>query len=201
MGTLSLVTAPAVEPVSVDEAVAHLRLDSDATDERAYLSTLISAARETVEARTRRALISQTWDLVLDSWPVRVPLELPRAPLASVTSVTYVATDGTSTTWSSSNYTVRAYAGPRAMPGTITPAYGVVYPSLRSQPNAVTIRYVAGYGAAATAVPAALRHAALLLVAELYARREGSVVGTIISEVPEGISRLLTPYVVHGWDG
>lgn len=198
-GTLSLVTAPTVEPVTKEEVRAHLRLDSDTADEDAYLDVLIQTARETVEAHTRRALLAQTWDWKLDTFPCAQPWELPKAPLSSVTSITYLDGDGTTQTWALSNYTVLAPAGPRCMPGTIALAYGVTYPTVRAVPNAVTVRFVAGYGAAATSVPAAIKSAVLLLVGELYARREVAIVGTIISEVPLSVSRLLASYVVHGW--
>lgn len=197
--TLSLVTAPAVEPVSIDDVVAHLRLDPDqAGAESGKLAILIQSARESVEAHTHRALITQTWDLHLDAWWLG-SMELPRAPLASVSSVTYIDTDGTSQTWSSSNYVVRAVAGPRAQPGRIWAAYGVTYPSVQSRPEPITVRFVAGYGLSAASVPAALRSAILILIAEQYARREDSIVGTTISQVPDGVRSILAPYVVTRW--
>ena len=56
---LKLATHPEVEPVTLAEAKAHLRLDTDADD--AYVSALISAARERVELFLRRALITQSF--------------------------------------------------------------------------------------------------------------------------------------------
>ena len=67
MRGLTLVTAPASEPVSLTEAKAHLRLDS--ADDDSLITALIRSARETAEAHMRRALVSQTWRLSLDRFP------------------------------------------------------------------------------------------------------------------------------------
>lgn len=204
MGTLTLVTAPTIEPVTVEQAKDQCRIDH-ANEDALLEDILIPAAREAAEAFTRRAIMKQTWDWKLDRFPCEHPWELPKAPLLSVTSISYVDGDGTTQTWSSTEYAVNAPAGPRAMPGTVALAYGYGYPVHRSQPNAVTVRYVAGYSSSATAataraaVPAAIRQAILMTVAESYARRENTVVGTIIAEVPQGAKALLAPYVVHGW--
>jgi uncharacterized phiE125 gp8 family phage protein len=125
------------------------------TTNNPYVVALIQAAREYVEAATHRALITQTWDLKLDAFPCG-EICLPKAPLVSVTSITYTAADGTSTTWSSTLYTVDAPTGPRAQAGRIAPAYSQYYPTTRTDLNAVVVRFVAGYGAAA-AVPAMLK--------------------------------------------
>lgn len=202
-GTTTLVTAPTIEPITVEEAKEHLRIDSAEAD--AHVTGLIQVARDMVESHTRRALMKQTWDWKLDTFPSCEPWELPKAPLLSVTSITYVDTNGTTQTWSSSEYTVLAPAGPRAEPGTVAINYGETYPAVRGQPNAVTVRFVAGYSSSATAataraaVPYPIRHAIKVLVAELDARREAAVVGKSIAEVPLSVSRLLAPYVVHGW--
>jgi uncharacterized phiE125 gp8 family phage protein len=205
MGTLSLITAPTVEPITKDEVKLHLRLDADSAEEDARLDVLIQTARELVEGHTRRALMQQTWDWRLHGFPTGEPWELPKAPLLSVTSITYTATDGTSTVWSSADYTVTVCAGPRCLPGTVHANYGVSYPTVRGIPNAVTVRFVSGYSSSATAstaraaVPAQIRQAMLMLCAELYARPENSISGTIIAEVPYSVARLLAPFVVHGW--
>ena len=77
--TLTLITGPAAEPVSLAQARAHLKLD--ATEEDALLTALLTAARATLEAETRRAFMTQSWRLTLDEWPAG-PLELPLAPVA-----------------------------------------------------------------------------------------------------------------------
>lgn len=185
---LSLYSGPAVEPVSLTEAKAHLRVT--ATDEDTLISSLIVAARQWVEEQTYRALVSQTWDLQLDKFPSGdEPIRLPRAPLQSVTSITYTDTAGASQTLSATLYVVSA----TRQPGVIRPAYGQVWPEAQDKPDAVTVRFVAGYGAAA-AVPELLKSAIKLLVAQMFEQREPTVVGTATSEVPLSVSRILQLY-------
>jgi hypothetical protein len=74
--TSYLIAGPGEEPVALAEAKAWCRIDSD--DEDALVATLIAAARLHVEALTGRALVTQTWRLVLDHPPRLVVL--PVAP-------------------------------------------------------------------------------------------------------------------------
>lgn len=117
----------------------------------------ITGAREYAETFTHRAFITQTWEDKRDGFPSSDDaIWLPKAPLISVTSVTYVDTNGVTQTWSNALYTVDAPAGPKARFGQIVPNYGQVFPSTRDVVNAVTVRFVAGYGAAA-AVPTLIK--------------------------------------------
>lgn len=157
---LSLVTAPTTEPVTLDD-VKNFVGQADINDDDALLESLIVTARQEIDGRDGwlgRALCTQTWDWKLDGFPCvsnQNPdgaLFVPLPPLQSVTSITYVATDGTSTTWSSSEYQVDI----ASQPGRIVPAYGYTWPDTRSQLNAVTVRFVAGYGDETT-VPEAIK--------------------------------------------
>lgn len=196
---LSLVTVPSGEPVSLDEAKTHLRVDVE--DDNALIDALIAAAREYVEAHTRRALLTQTWDLALDSFGDRDywtcgAIRLPKAPVTAVTSITYVDGNGDSQTWSADEWDADLPSGPTARRARVYPAYSYSYPATRCQPNAVTIRFVSGYGAAGD-VPSAMKAAMLLLIGHWYARRESVNVGNISSELPITVDALLAPYVAH----
>jgi uncharacterized phiE125 gp8 family phage protein len=107
-----LVTAPVVEPVSRAEAKVHCRIDADMTDDDTLVDGYITAARQWVEERTRRALITQTWDLWQDGWPDGDTFTLPMAPLQSVTHIKYVDEDDATATWAASNYVVDTYSEP-----------------------------------------------------------------------------------------
>ncbi len=63
--TAALLTGPALEPVSLADVKAHLRIDGD--DEDALLTAAIVSARVHVEAATRRVLIEQAWRIYLDA--------------------------------------------------------------------------------------------------------------------------------------
>ncbi len=182
---LALITAPAAEPVTLAEAKDHLRLAS--ADDNGYVTALITVAREQVEAFTRRALVTQTWDLSLDAFPAVIEVPLP--PLQSVGSVTYVDDAGTTQTLDASKYTVDA----ASQPGRIVPAWGETWPATRAVPNAVTVRFTAGYGDAGSDVPRPIRQAMLVAIADLYEHREDRVVGLSVADL-DAVRRLLWPY-------
>jgi len=175
VSALKLITAPAEEPISLEEVMAHCRID--ALDDSSMLGTLITAARQEAEKITRRALVTQTWELVLDCFPAEICLPLP--VLQSVTTIKYIDTDGTEQTLLNTTYQVDT----DSQPGRIIPAYGQIWPSTREQLNAVRIRYVAGYGLA-DAVPAAIKQWILIKVATLYEQREAVNVGNIVNTIP-----------------
>ena len=180
----------AAEILSTAEAKTHLRITG--ADEDTHVAALVKAARMAVEEWTSRATTNQTWVMTLDSFPGEDEIRLPRPPLSSVTSVGYVDGAGDSQTFSSANYSVVT----RETPGSIRLAYGVSWPATRYQPNAVTITYVAGYGAAASTVPAPLVHAARLVLGDLYGLREAGITGTIHTANPT-VDALLDPYRVR----
>jgi len=191
--TLSLLTGPTVEPVSLAEAKLHVR--EDQSDNDSLLQALIVAARQHVEAFTGRALLTQTWDVTLDEFPSG-SIWLPKAPLASVTSVSYLDLDGSTQVWSSANYSVNAPAGDRAQQGRISANYSVFYPVTQPVPNAVTVRFVAGYGSSAASVPDAIKQAIKLLIGHWYSSREAVIYDQTTAPIPAGVDALLWPYKV-----
>ena len=185
--SLTLVTAPTVEPVTLAEAKTHLRVDG--TDDDTLISALITAAREHVDGRDGwlgRALCTQTWDCHYDVFPDDGLLYLPVAPVQSVTSVKYVDPDGVQQTFSSANYALGADLdwSPRVILG-----WDKSWPSVRAVPEAVTVRVVAGYAS----VPRPICQALLLLIGHWHEHREAVMEGTF-REVPTTVSALLTPY-------
>lgn len=80
---LKLKTAPAVEPVTVDEAKLDLHID--AGDENVLIGNLIAAARQLAERETKRAFITQTWLMFLDRGGSTI--EIPMPPLQSIISI------------------------------------------------------------------------------------------------------------------
>ena len=197
---LSLVTAPANEPITLADAKLHLRVEN--IDEDALIESLIAGAREAAEAFTRRALVTQTWDLKLDGFPAYIEVPLP--PLVSVTSLAYVDSNGATQTMTvTTDYLVDAPAGPYAAPGRVTLPFGRIWPIPIQQANAVALRFVAGYGDPGD-VPEGIKAAIKLTVGHLYANRENVVItdrGSIVQKMPQGAEFLLWPYRDYRFGG
>lgn len=188
---LTLFAAPDGEPVTLAEAKSHLRVD--VADDDVLITALITGSRLHLDGRDgwlNRALVTQDWDLTLDAFPAGA-IEVPLPPLQSITHIKYLDTTGVEQTWPASKYTVDI----KSAPGRIEPAYGETYPSTRAVLNAVTIRFRAGYGAAA-AVPEAIKLGLKCLIAQFYEQREPVNVGNIVTEIPMHVDRILAPYKV-----
>ena len=201
MWTLSLVTPPALDPLDIIEAEEHCRLDPDLAPQDVLLQGAMKAAALNCETFTRRQLITATWELWMDSWHEEGvyrdgALLVPRPPLASVTNVRYIDTAGVEQVWpaGATGYLTQIPAGPQAPRGRIYPAYGVPWPTIRCQPGAVKVLFLAGYGLEPALVPAGLRNGMLLEVAEMYERRELLTIGTISTPNMITAERLWWPY-------
>ena len=177
--SLQLTTPPSLEPVTLAQAKAHLKVDT--SDDDALITALISAARARAEWHTGRALIAQGWTLWLDAWPDVIAIPLP--PLQSVTSVTTYARDDSAHVLDASTYTVDTASNRLALKDACAP------PTNLRRLNAIAVAFTAGYGSAATDVPALLREAILELIAFLYENR-----GEAPAELPLDCLALLAPY-------
>jgi uncharacterized phiE125 gp8 family phage protein len=162
---LSITTAPAVEPITLTELKAQLRLTG--TDEDTDLAVFIQMAREYAETFCRRAIITQTLTLNLSEFPVD-QIELPRPPLQSVTSIKYYPDgSGALSTVDPSVYDVIA----DELLGRVQLKDGQSWPADADvRPDAVQIVFVAGYGVQAD-VPAALKMAIRQIAAKHYEQR------------------------------
>lgn len=158
---LKLVTPPTAEPVTLAEAKVHARVTETALDNA--FDQWIVVARVEAEHIMRRQVVAATYDLTLDAFPAVI--ELPRPPLQSVTSLTYVDTDGVTQTLAAELYSVVNVSD--AVPAMVVPAYGEAWPATRAVPGAVTVRYSAGWATAAD-VPEAIKQWIILRVAWLY---------------------------------
>lgn len=190
---LRLIQPPAGELLSLDEAKAHMRVD--VADDDTVITQLIAAAIANVDGDrgwVNRALLSQTWELVLDAFPTgcqakqrRISLPLP--PLQLVDSISYVDGNGAAQTLDPTLYSVKRVGSDQ--PAHIAEAFGATWPTTRAEDDAVTVRFVAGYGDTAADVPADLRLALRMTVAHWYEHRE-SVSERQMHEVPVSAKRL-----------
>ena len=189
----TLKTAPTVEPISLDEAKRHLRIEIDETNHDDYLQDLIVVARNQVEMITWRKLITQTWYAYLQDWPCSWPsaeyIELPFGNLQSVTAIKYTDSDGDESTWDSTEYIV----GTDYQKGRVTLADGYTWPNETLYPsNPIEVEFLCGYGLAVS-VPSQIKHAMKMIMSELFENREISIIGTIYKEM-EIVNNLLSDF-------
>lgn len=179
--------APAEEPVTVAEAKAHARVDHSQGD--TVFAQHIAAARRLVEAWTGLQLVTATWQQTEDCFPSGGDLEirLKRNPVQSVSSVTYVDADGVTQTVSSSDY----HLSTRQLIARLRPAYGKSWPAARDQMDAVTVTYIAGYGAASAVDPDAKQAIHFLVTHWWYNPETVLTSGAIPKDVPYGVRSLI----------
>jgi uncharacterized phiE125 gp8 family phage protein len=178
---LTITTPPTIEPITTANAKVHCEIPAADTTHDAYLDMLVQAAREHYEQRTNRALINRTLTMTLDGFPTGDdPIYLPQSPVSSVTSIAYVDENGATQTWANTNYTLIKNQDPAR----VVLAYDKVWPAIRYQAQAVTIVYVAGYGATAATVPMRCIHALKLLIRHWFENRSPISYGTAPSNVP-----------------
>lgn len=160
--SLRLITAPATYPVTRAEVKAQCEVQG--TDNDALIDTYIAAATAHVESVTGRAVMSQTWEVVLDDFSDAIML--PRGPVQSVTSVKYFDTAEAEQTVSAGDYVLDNASDP----AWLVKADGSTYPTVAEGVNNVTIRFVAGYAATDPKLQE-LRAAILITVAYFYDNR------------------------------
>lgn len=200
---LTVVTPPAVEPVTLATAKAHLRVDNN--DDDTLIATYLTAARNWAEEYLGRTLITQQLQYVIQPqpftgafpylalpfpvaiyplwypWPdaMNYPTELPRAPVQSVDAISYGV-------WGSPDVVIAAdqYQADLNF-GRIQFTPGAAPPSS----DHLAITFTAGYGADGSAVPGAIIAGILMLLSAMYENR-----GDVPGEPPATARMLLAMY-------
>jgi uncharacterized phiE125 gp8 family phage protein len=189
---LVLIIPPAQEPLTLEEAKLHLRVDG--TDEDGLIEGLIETVRDMAELHTGRALMPQTWQLSLPRFPYdNGEIQIPRPPFAQIDTVVYIDPDGVAVTMEAADYAV--YKG--AILSYVKPAYGVSWPSTRLVDDAVKITFQAGYESAGK-VPAPIKAWMKVMLTTLYENRAAVAAGSAgFAELPRRFcDGLLDPFVV-----
>lgn len=177
-----ILDGPAVEPVTLAEAKAFLRLDG--TDEDDLVGALITAARLTVERAARITLIRQTWRVTLTRWPAARVLRLPIAPVSAVVAARVVDASGTATLPAG---TCRLRPDDGSLLSVDPAAAGP------GEGGRIEIDLQCGFGPDAGAVPETLKLAIRRLVAEWFENRGDEAPRTGLA-LPSGVAALLAPY-------
>lgn len=185
--TFKVITPPAAEPITLEEAKVHLRVVEP--DEDALIERLIAAARGMLEQRTNRRLMLQTIEFSPFAWG---PFMVPAAPFVALGDVAYTDAAGAPAILDPEVLYVDAYVEP-AM---VVLAWGQTWP--QAQPGSrPTVRAVVGYTSAA-AVPAELKQWMLLAITAMYDNRSSIVTGVSVAQLPDDFMSLLWhPYMVY----
>lgn len=183
--TLIRTTAPAVEPLTLAEAKANLRIDHDREDD--LLEGLIRAAREDVEASTGLALIDQDWRLALDRPPASGRICLHRHPVKAIMSVTVYGSDGEASLLEPAGYRLDAASRPARLDL-------LKQPAAHTSINGIEVDFAAGFGEAGTDVPDLIKRAIHLLVAHWYEFRASFGARDQPVSFPDAYGRLIAPY-------
>ncbi len=202
-----LITEPTLEPLTLAQVKSRLRVDQG-VDDSELRDIWIPAVRRLVEAHTGRALITQQWLVTADRFPgllssvimlpaaalpagmpgfIDVQIELPIAPIQSVDSVVYADMSNTPQTLDPARYEYDA----NVEPVRLRPKFNTAWPSTYPKLQAVQVSVTAGYGDTPADIPADLRGAMLIQLADWY---DGA---SPVGELSNGVKGILDLY----WPG
>ena len=189
-GKLELTNAPTNELITTAEAKTHLRIDSSFTDDDTYIDGLIVAAREIVEAHTRKKWAQAEYDYWLDEFPASDILAIQDVGYIRTIAVQYYDPTGVLQTFSTGNYNLQ---------GSTTPPRlwlkdNASWPETRTDGPGVQISITVGYTyVTGNATPAPIIAAMKLIIGHLYENRQ-DVVDRIQYTMPQGAAYLIQSY-------
>jgi uncharacterized phiE125 gp8 family phage protein len=195
------IVEPDEEPITIEEALQHLRADDpqDDSDDDETTDVLgkIVAAREFCEDFLGESLALRTLEIALDEFPTTnslggLPVELPMGPVSAVLSISWG--DESDDEMAATDFVLDVYRKPNRI---IPVAAG--WPSVTKAPNAIKVRYLAGYGDtsdAAKPLPKVIKAAMLLVLEHLY-RNRGATTEEALKTLPLGVFSLLRPRQVR----
>ena len=175
---------PAVEPVTLADVKAHLRVSHG--DDDAFISNLITAARRQIEQRIGLCLILQGWSVYFDRWPINDSLRIPLDPVLAIADIKIYGDDDIAAILDPAHY----FIDRAAWPARIVLRHGRSTPQPGRVANGIEINLTAGYGATAAAVPQDLKQAILLTVAAWFGNRGDEQGGSL----PLMAIALIAPY-------
>ena len=157
------------EPIGLSEARRQVGLGDGVTYHDGDLTSDISIARDQVEHDTGVICYTGSFTWKLTDFPDKDFIEIFGVrPVTSITSITYVATDGDTDTFIATDYSLKT--------GSLVPMialdYDATWPTTRGDQEGITITLVAGY-ASIPVIPAKVKQAVRLKQHELWQVRMG----------------------------
>lgn len=183
---LILETAAVVEPVTLGEVKTYLKIDNMVED--TLLASMITAARVQLETRLNRAFLRQLWSFYLDELPVSNEIILPVNPVISLEHLAVIDAVGTYNNLASEAYIYDI----KAQPAVVKIVDDL--PEIGSEYSGIRVQFWAGYGVAASDLPAPLVQAIFHLVAFWYENRGGIASGEI-RQIPDMVLDMIAPFM------
>ena len=227
-GSLVVATPPSTGFVTLSLAKSHLRVDI--TDDDSLILAYIAAAGELITNYTGKTFGLTTYNYYLDDFPrittfgttvapkTEIAIQLPKPPVVTVNSLSYLDSTGALVAMDPSAYQVDIATQPariRPNDGTPWPSWPLVYnspqkyakdagwPGVYVDPfvppmSAVVVNFTAG-----SAVPLLAQQACLLLIGDWYSNREADSVayrtpGASVA-LPSPVAALLNPLRIRGF--
>ena len=181
--TITDITAPASEPVTLERAKEFLRVDGTAED--ALIGELITASRLRLEQMLNVSLITRA-RLYSSCKIFSHCLYINHSPISAVTKASVVDAGGQEAQIPQEDYLVNR----RATPATLTLIGRSNFSAYAQDAVDVAVKVEAGYGPSPDDVPMPLRQALLLLLAQAYEFRDQDTE----RPVPMLVDALLMPY-------
>lgn len=177
-------TQPGSEPVTLEEAKAHLKVDG--SDEDVYITSLITVARSLCETYAGLSFVTQTRRVELDGFCGRDVI-LPYGPVTGITSFVYSDPEGIEQSIDNTTYRLDMQSGLSKVRVTES------WPYTNRTLNNVVIEYTAGYAE----VPAVIKHAILMTLATLYENRQDEITGSVANVLHWSSEKLLDTVKVY----
>ena len=187
--TITELTPPLGEPLTLAETKAHLRVEG--TSEDLLITALVRTVREHIERETGLALITRTFRLYLDTWPSSGVIQIVRGPVQAIDAVTVYDSAGAPVDVATSGFILDGAARPARLVLPRQPKPGRAI-------NGIEIDFSAGFGATGADVPDGLKRAMLLHAALLYEYRGAVLPEEQPAAVPAGYDRLIAPFRRRG---
>ncbi|MBN8532661.1 MAG: phage head-tail connector protein [Rhizobiales bacterium] len=178
-----LVDGPQLEPVSLMEAKAWLRVDG--AEEDSLIQALIVSARLMVEAQIGRVLLAQNWRLIGDAWPPGESIPVKIGKVISVAGGRVFPAEGAPELMSSDDFAIERGV-----------EHDTIVPQRRPVPgrrrSGIEIDLRLGFGEMGTDVPEPLRLAIRHLLTHGFEQR-GDMTEPARG-LPPMVTQLLQPY-------
>lgn len=168
------VALPDELPVDLQYLQCEVLRVADLNAEYTYIDSIVRASTDAAEQATQRALIPQTWEMVLSRFP-RWEWKLERPPVISISSLVYFDEDGAQQSLTVSPAMFRIVESGHYRKASLIPLAGEVWPATQCRPDAVTVTYRAGYEDETDPTFSLIKAGIGLMAGELYKQRTLSV--------------------------